>query len=515
MSTNKPRIYIVEDEALIAMELVDRLTKLGYDVCGKAARGEQALEEIPRANPDIVLMDICLAGELNGIQTAATLRQILDVPVIFLTAFSDSALLKEALGTEPFGYLLKPFEERELHATLQAALYRHRMERQRLHARKLESQLQIAGSIAHEFNNLLQIITGHLTLAQTALPSSSKDIAENLDRAMLAAQTAADITGTLLVYTGKSHVELGQANLNEIVQKYSAFPLLPHGSPSRLQLNLGNGILSVMVNKEQIAHLLDQLVANSAEAIGAGPGTIQLSTGVMDCDEATLSHSHLEGIARPGPFAYLEVTDNGCGMDAATLQRAFDLFFSTKFVGRGLGLPAVRGIVQSHRGGLLITSLPGQGTKVRILFPLQDRPYAATEPAPPQQAGEGRPDSADTILVVDDAVMIRALSQEALELSGYRVLTADSGAAALALFHEHHREIGCVLLDLSMPGMDGLQTFEALQEIKPGTKVLLISGYHPDTLRLQYGDKGFRGFLKKPFQLSVLRDEVERLLNSP
>lgn len=514
MTTRPARIYIVEDEALIAMELADRLTKLGYGVCGKTTRGEQALKDIPRINPDIVLMDISLAGELNGIDTAAKLRQALDVPVVFLTAFSDSALLKEALGTEPFGYLLKPFEERELHTTLQAALYRHRMEGQRMHARKLESQLQIAGSIAHEFNNLLQIITGHLTLAQTALPSSSADIAKNLDLAMLAAHTAADITGKLLVYTGKSHAELRPADLNEIVLKYSAFPLLPHGSPSRLQLNLGDGILSVMVNEEQIAHLLDQLVANSAEAIGVGPGTIQLSTGVMDCDEATLLHSHLEGAARPGTFAYLEVADDGCGMDATTLQRAFDLFFSTKFVGRGLGLPAVRGIVQSHKGGLLITSLPGQGTKVRILFPLQDRPVANLEPTPPQQAGEARPNSAHTILVVDDAAMIRTLSQEVLELAGYRVLTADSGAAALALFQEHHREIGCVLLDLSMPGMDGLQTFEALQAIKPGTKVLLVSGYHPDMLRLQYGDKGFRGFLKKPFQLQALRDEVERLLNN-
>ena len=123
------RIYIVEDEALIVMELVDRLTRLGYQVCGKAARGEQALEEIPRTNPDIVLMDICLAGELNGIDTAVRLRQLLDVPVVFLSAFSDARLVEDAVGSGAFGYLLKPFEERELHATLQAALAKHRLER--------------------------------------------------------------------------------------------------------------------------------------------------------------------------------------------------------------------------------------------------------------------------------------------------------------------------------------------------------------------------------------------------
>ncbi|MDP1768915.1 MAG: response regulator [Nitrospirota bacterium] len=378
------RIYIVEDEALIAMEISDRLTQLGYDICGRAARGEQALEEIPRTHPDIVLMDIRLAGELTGTETAARLRKRLDVPVVFLTAFSDDSLLKEAIDTEPFGYLVKPFEERELHATLQAALYRHRLQHQRMHDRKLENQLQIAGSIAHEFNNLLQVITGHLTLSRMALQEDHRGIARNLDEAMRAAQTAADITSRLFVYTGKSHIGLKLTNLNEIVQTYSAALPLPREATSRLQLHLGDGIPSIMANDQQIRQLLDQLVTNSVEAIGATPGTIQLSTGTMECDEEQLSHSYLEGTTCPGTFAYLEVEDDGCGMDDAALQRAFDLFFSTKFLGRGLGLPSVRGIVQSHGGGLLATSNPGQGTKVRILFPIPETPPAATSLPRPQ-----------------------------------------------------------------------------------------------------------------------------------
>lgn len=381
---SKTRIYIVEDEALIAMEISDRLTQMGYDICGRAARGEQALEEIPRTHPDIVLMDIHLAGELTGIETTTRLRHLLDVPVIFLTAFSDASLLKEALDTEPFGYLVKPFEERELHATLQAALYKHRVEHQRMHARKLENQLQIAGSIAHEFNNLLQVITGHLTLARMALQTDNREIARNLDESLRAAQTAADITGRLLVYTGKAHVGLRTTDLNEIVRKYSSSHPLPRGTTSRLQLQLGDGIPSIMANDQQISHLLDQLVTNSVEAIGAAPGTILLSTGMMECDEDMLSHSHLEGNTRPGTFAYLEVADEGCGMDDAALQRAFDLFFTTKFLGRGLGLPSVRGIVQSHGGGLVATSNPGLGTKIRILFSIPDRPHAATALPHPQ-----------------------------------------------------------------------------------------------------------------------------------
>lgn len=131
----------------------------------------------------------------------------------------------------------------------------------------------------------------------------------------------------------------------------------------------------------------------------------------------------------------------------------------------------------------------------------------------PMQAKENRTGEADTVLVVDDTSMVRMLIQEALELFGYRVLTADSGAAALALFRENQREIGCVLIDMNLGGgLDGVQTFEALQEIKPGTKVMLVSGYAPDVLRLKYGDSGIVGFLKKPFQLSTLRNAVKEML---
>ena len=166
------RIYIVADEALIAMEISDRLTKLGYAVCGTAARGEQALEDIPRANPDIVLMDICLAGELTGIETAARLRQLLNVPIVFLSAFSDTALLREALGTEPFGYLVKPFEERELHATLQAALSKHRLERslQEANANLDETVRQRTSALMQSEAQLRDLFNGTSDLIHSVAP---------------------------------------------------------------------------------------------------------------------------------------------------------------------------------------------------------------------------------------------------------------------------------------------------------------------------------------------------------
>ncbi len=166
------RIYIVEDEALIVMELVDRLTRLGYQVCGKAARGEQALEDIPRANPDIVLMDICLAGELNGIETAARLRRLLNVPIVFLSAFSDAKLVEEAIGSGAFGYLLKPFEERELHATLQAALAKHRLERalQEANATLEATVLARTAALTQSEAQLRDLFDGTSDLIQSVAP---------------------------------------------------------------------------------------------------------------------------------------------------------------------------------------------------------------------------------------------------------------------------------------------------------------------------------------------------------
>lgn len=152
--TSSPAIFLVEDEALIAMELRDRLTTLGYTVCGQAARGEQALEKIPALAPDIVLMDIRLAGALNGVETATLLRERCDVAVVFLTAFSDTELIQQVGAAGSFGYLVKPFEERELHATLQVALCRHAADRQ---MRETNRQLQAALAKVKQLEGLIPI----------------------------------------------------------------------------------------------------------------------------------------------------------------------------------------------------------------------------------------------------------------------------------------------------------------------------------------------------------------------
>ncbi len=511
---DKVRIYIVEDEALIAMEISDRLSKLGYEVCGQAAHGEVALQEMPATQPDIVLMDIKLAGTLSGIDTANQLRPLVDVPIVFLSAFSDTQLVNEAISAGPFAYLVKPFDEHELHATLQSVYYKHRVERQRAYTNKLESQLCMAAGIVHDFNNLLQSIMGHLSLIQMKLHPPNNPIANNVKAALQAGHKAAEITRMLFIYTGKSPVKLAKNDLNEITTKSLPSLQALAGSTQAVQLHLSADIPKIMVNEEQISHVLRQLITNSIEASDATSVNIQISTGLMKCDESMFSQNRINEKLKPGVFAYVEVVDTGSGMNHITLQRAFDPFFTTKFLGRGLGLSFVQGIMRSHFGGILITSTLGQGTRIRLIFPMIETPRVATEPALTATIKHEKTDSTTTILVVDDDDMVRNVCAIYLQSQGFETMTAVDGEEALVIFAENSNKIDLVILDWKLPGMNGIQTFEEMRRLRPDVNALLISGYFQEDIYPEFKDKGLSGYLQKPFTFEELQAEVNAILKN-
>jgi CheY-like chemotaxis protein len=270
------------------------------------------------------------------------------------------------------------------------------------------------------------------------------------------------------------------------------------------------------------------LISNASEASGEGPGIVALATGVQACDADYLSRTRLEDKPAAGQFVWLEVTDTGCGMDEETLQRIFEPFFTTKFTGRGLGMSAVHGIVRGHQGAILIDSQVGKGTTVRVLFPASEPPPA--EPAEAANVGGEQSREAraayfasrhplgeaaslsGTLLVVDDEPMVRELCATTLATLGFQVLTAGDGMEAVALFREHADEIVCVLLDLTMPRMDGVAALEALQQIQPDVRAILCSGYDEEEATRRFAGQGLAGFLHKPFQLKSLRAELQRVL---
>ena len=390
------------------------------------------------------------------------------------------------------------------------------MERRLLHAQKLESLGVLAGGIAHDFNNLLMAMLGNLELAQRDL-SPVSPIRPRLDAASHAARRAADLTRQMLAYSGRGKFLVGRVDLNELVEEN--VHLLRTSIPRTVTLNLhlDRALPAVEADAGQIQQVTMNLITNAAEAIGNDPGVITLSTGVRDCDASYLGRSRLEQIAAGGRYAYLEVTDSGCGMDEETQKRMFDPFFTTKFTGRGLGLPAVFGIVRGHGGAILLDSAAGKGTTIRVLFPASEGVPVAVVAAEAEPAGVGEAAASagrGTILIVDDEEMVLQPCAAMVESMGFTALTAGDGEQAVEEVRRHGAEIRAIILDLTMPKLDGAGALERILKIEPGAKVILSSGYDEAEATGRVVKGRLAGFIRKPYRLEQLRSVLERVLGS-
>jgi signal transduction histidine kinase/ActR/RegA family two-component response regulator len=375
-----------------------------------------------------------------------------------------------------------------------------------LHAQKLESLGVLAGGIAHDFNNLLTAIMGHASLALTALNGGTLAHRAVTDLTA-AAHRAADLTRQLLAYSGKGSFSIRPIDLSTHVTEIAH--LLETTVPKKvsLVLDLPSGLPAIEADVAQVQQVVMNLVMNGAEAIGDGTGTLRVRTGAERVDPGALAETLGGPPPRAGCHVFVEVKDDGCGMDSATRARMFDPFFTTKYTGRGLGLAAVSGIVRAHRGAIAIESAPGQGTTFRVYFP------ASTRPA----EGRARRSIASfrgtgTVLLADDEAPVRAVTKRILEYFGFDVLEAANGREALEIFDAKQDGIALVLLDLTMPELGGTETLRALRARKPGVKVLLTSGYSEGDTRMRLSADLPDGFLEKPFTTGELAERLSTIL---
>jgi PAS domain S-box-containing protein len=387
------------------------------------------------------------------------------------------------------------------------------LERQMLHLQKLESLGVMSGGIAHDFNNLLQVVLGNLDLSLMILPEQTP-VRHNLEQAVLATVRASELSGMMLAYSGKGVLATRQLNLSELLREQAPVLSALVDSSASLDFALSQSLAPVQVDATQLLQVVMNLISNSAEAIGDSSGCITLATGMLDFDQASLDTSKLEEKLPAGRYAWIEVSDTGCGMDEATQYKIFDPFFSTKFTGRGLGMSAALGIMRAHGGAIMLESCPGAGTKIRLLFPVASDPQQVqmTQPAEAPASGAACLEQRDTILIVDDEEMIRTLSVAMLEAFGYDTLVASDGESALEIFRREGDRISLVLLDQSMPVMDGLAVFKQLRRIRPQVKVLLASGFSEQEVAARYQGLGLNGFIQKPFNVKHLSEEVQRVL---
>ena len=405
----------------------------------------------------------------------------------------------------------------DITARKQAEAERLSLQKQVQHAQKLESLGVLAGGIAHDFNNLLMAILGNADLAMDELPPHAP-VRGNLDEIEKAAKRAAELSRQMLAYSGKGKFVIVPIDLNEFVEEMAHLLDVSISKKAILKYNFADNLPTFDGDATQIRQIIMNLITNASEAIGNTSGVIALSTGAVDCDreyldtvDKTLQAGRDEPLSE-GMYVYLEVADTGCGMDPETIEKIFDPFFTTKFTGRGLGMAAVQGIVRGHNGAINIYSEPGKGTTFKIFFPASKGSAAVSDTADsadksaPVWTGRG------TVLIADDEETVCAVGKQMLERMGFDVLIAGNGLEAVDVFKAHADEIICVLLDLTMPHMDGQQAFEEMRRIRSDVAVILCSGYNEQDATQHFAGKGLAGFVQKPYSMSALREKLIEIL---
>lgn len=390
----------------------------------------------------------------------------------------------------------------------QAEKERRRLEAQVQQAQKLESLGVLAGGIAHDFNNLLMSILGNADLALLELSRMSPAY-RSVKEIEKASQRAADLCRQMLAYSGKGKFVVEPINLNELVEEMAHLLEVSISKRAVLKYHFADNLPLFEGDATQIRQVIMNLITNASEALEEKSGVISIQTGAMDCDADYLKSAYLDEAPPAGYYVYMEVADTGVGMSRETQDKIFDPFFTTKFAGRGLGLSAVLGIVRSHSGLLKLYSEIGKGTTFKVLFPVSELP-ALGLPVPPQF---GDPETlGGTILLVDDEETVLSVGKRMLEKLGFSVETALNGIEALELFKQKKDQIACVILDLTMPRMDGEETFRELRRLDDSVRVILSSGYNEQEVTNRFAGKGLAGFIQKPYQSSLLYQKIREIL---
>jgi PAS domain S-box-containing protein len=380
-----------------------------------------------------------------------------------------------------------------------------KLEAQFRQAQKMESIGQLAGGIAHDFNNILSAIVGNLYLAQQDA-ANDPAVMGYLDNISKATQRATDLVRQILTFSRKNKSERMPLKLNHVVLE--ALKLLRASVPAsiRIQTELAE-TPAVLADATAIHQVIMNLGTNAWHAMRDQPGTLKIEMHVIEADEGFVAvHPDL----RPGRYVQLSVSDTGCGMDRATLERIFDPFFTTKEVGEGtgLGLAVVHGIMKSHDGGIDVHSQPGKGTVFQLYFPVVEIKEAGHDTTlKPLPRGRG-----EHILFVDDEEALAGVGKRMLQELGYTVTVKTSAPEVIAALRDQPDAFALVITDLTMPVMDGLKLGGQLLQIQPRLPIILMTGYSGMMTSEKVRELGFRELLDKPYTVRSLAESVDRVL---
>lgn len=515
MATN--RILVVEDEGIVALDIQSKLESMGYSVPAIASTAEDAISLAATHKPDLILMDIQLGGPMDGVDAARRIHADQGTPVVYLTAYSDEHTLERAKSAQPFGYLLKPFEERELYTTVEVALYKHAAETERAtleeqlrQSQKMEAIGQLTAGVAHHFNMMLQGIVGNLDLAADDAPDSLRPFLED---ASYDADRAARLVRQLMMFYRQEQSDHAAVDLKALMSEVTSmcrgiFPRSIH-----IELDLPEQLPLVAGNHGQLRQCLTNLCANSRDAVtvkGAQEARIILRATPL----------HIENQGRD--VVRVDVVDDGIGMDEETRERIFEPLFTTKQSGSpaGLGLASTYGILRDHGGWIECDSTAGKGTTMSLFLPTQIDEAAApparvpvTEATALSSTADLRPFRGDeSVLVIADDDRFRKILDLMLERSGYVVHLGRDSADGVNLFRHERPDIDLVLIALSRPATAASieELLRQLRAIDSKVRTLVVTP-RPDAAQ-RWGDAS--AVLLQPFNTFQLLKTARSVLDA-
>jgi PAS domain S-box-containing protein len=406
-------------------------------------------------------------------------------------------------------YLGRRASNRDITERKRIEAEKDKLEAQNRLLKKSQSLGRMAGAIAHHFNNQLQVMMMNLDFALRS-KSSGEFPTENLTGAMQSARKAAEMSSLMLTYLGQTNCKREAMDLSAACLR--SLPMLQASTPTNVlfESELPTPGPAAMVNANQIQQLLINLITNAWEASLGGRGAIRLTLKTVAAgDIPTANRFPIDCLPRDNNYACLGVADEGCGIADKDIETLFDPFYSTKFTGRGLGLPVVLGIVRAHQGAITVQSEPGRGSVFRVFLPIT----ADAVPWKMVQAVQvPKMTESGTVLVIEDDAKLRAVLATAIKRMGFKVQNAQDGVEALEIFRQHQDEIRLVVCDLTMPRMDGWQTLSALRQIVSGIPVILCSGY--SQAQMMDGDHPDlpEAFLSKPYSIDDLQTTIFQIL---
>ncbi len=370
----------------------------------------------------------------------------------------------------------------------------------------------LTSGIAHDYNNLLGIMMGNVSLAQTKLPAGHPAV-KNIEKSISAMERAAELTKQMLAYSGKGKFQFLTLDVAAMVSEHVSLFTASLSKNVKLSTHLPSSPVYVNGDPGQIEQIIMNLIINGSEAIGDSRGVVSITlTESVWSDEVLAPFSRLTGTSlNEGAYALIEVNDTGKGMNRDVLTKIFDPFFTTKFTGRGLGLAAVLGIVQGHKGGITVDSTEGVGTTFRVMLPVVQAPLSVQSPVTDE--GQHGAAVATTILVIDDESDVAGMAQDILETEKYTVLVELNPIRGIELFKQHRSEIGVVLLDMTMPEMSGKEVVDALRAFDPDVKIIITSGYSEDEVTRKLGSTKATAFIQKPYRSQSLLSMVHGVIH--